>query len=126
MQVIRLERSLQDERQQLRGVRDEAAAAAQKHQDAIRQMNNRLAVAVDAAAASESRAQACEREAAARSLEDESIMRGEPHRCTACAARDIFPVYRRSQLDGGANACAHGQVGGGAAAARAAASSAAR
>jgi hypothetical protein len=88
VQVIRIERSLQDERQQLRIARDEAAAAAQKHHDAMRQMSNRLAVAVDGAAAAECRAQACEREAAARSLEDEQIMRGAAsrHRAEACAA----------------------------------------
>jgi hypothetical protein len=83
-QVVRSERSLQDERQQLRAARDEAAAAAQKHHDAIRQMGNRLAVAVDAAAAAESRAAACEREAAARSLQDEGIMRGLTFYCLPC------------------------------------------
>ncbi len=76
MQVIRCERSLQEERQQLRAQRDEAALAVQKHQDAMRQMGGRVAAAADAAAAAESRAQACEREAAVRALQDESIMRG--------------------------------------------------
>jgi hypothetical protein len=85
-QVIRSERALQDERQQLRAARDEAAAIAQKHHDAMQQMGNRLAAAADAAAAAEGRAQACEREAAARALQDEGIMRG--------AAPSAFPLSR--------------------------------
>ena len=75
-QVIRCEKCLQDERHLLRAQREEAAANAQKHDDAMRQMGGRLAAAADAAAAAESRAQACERDAAARALQDESIMRG--------------------------------------------------
>ncbi len=75
-QAIRWERSLQDERQQLHAAREQAAAAAQKHGDGMRQMGNRLACAEEAAAAAEVRAQACERDAAARALQDEGIMRG--------------------------------------------------
>jgi hypothetical protein len=89
VQAIRWERSLQDERQQLQAAREEAGVAAQKHVDAMRQMGNRLAAAAEAAAAAELRAQACEREAAARALQDESIMRGgeDAACCTACLLR---------------------------------------
>jgi hypothetical protein len=91
-------------------------------------MTNRLAVAVDAAAASECRAQACERDAAARSQEDESIMRGTAavHVCAALGVSDDRPVFRCAQLHGGSDARSHVQVGRVAAAARAAASGPAR